>query len=205
MATRKDDSFGDTGDADALRFLMDAIAAEDSGLVRELLRENASLAEAVMSDAQVAAAVREVLSEMESITKVPTPADADADAPGLFTELTRELSPQRAEALYRKVVPLLVYEMLRALDQSANIATVQQIVDHLCSREMQTKLRGCSHVRDGILDEITTVLASAGINRSADRRALNRDDVLAIMNDCGVTGELMTLVNCVRLLQANAG
>jgi ABC-type Fe3+ transport system substrate-binding protein len=100
---------------------------------------------------------------------------------------------------------LLVYELLRAVDNSANIATVQRIVDHLCSGEVQAKLRGCPHVRDGILDEISTVLASAGITDARVSGTLNRDEVLAIMSDCGVTGELMTLVNCVRLLKANAG
>lgn len=200
MDTRSEDAFENTGDAAALRALLDAVAAEDGKLARELLRENPALADAALHDDDLAALLRAAIIE-DGAVAVPSPAIANTtDDPGLFTELTRELAPERAEALFRKIVPLVVYELLRTLDKSSNVATVQQIVDHLCSPPVQKRLRACEHVRDGILDELSTVLQDAGV-----RDALDRDAVHAIMVDCGVTSELMTLVNCIRLLQAQAG
>ena len=220
MTTWSDDGFGDMEDSTSLRALFDAIAAEDGDLARALLGANPALADEVLSDADLGAMLRDVLAGEGSALEEPngaqpairaaqdtsdsaltpvSPASA-TDDPGLFTELTRELAPERAAALYRKIVPLLVYELLRTLDQSANVATVQRIVDHLCSPAVQTRLRQCAHVRDGILDELCALLHDTGL-----RDALDREAVLAIMADCGVTGELMTLVNCIQLIQANAG
>jgi len=205
-----------TDERAVVRTIFEAVAGEDPETVRAVLRENAALAEAVLGRDELVALMRTLFDEDGDATirawfteALPREAAASAampsgnipehadEAPGLFTELTRELSPERAEQLYRKVVPLLVYELLRTLDRSANVALVQQIVEHLCSREVQDRLRGCVHVRDGILDELCVVLRDRGV-----RGVLNRDDVLRVMEACGITGELMTLVNCIRLIRA---
>jgi hypothetical protein len=53
------------------------------------------------------------------------------ETPGVFTDLTRELPPAQARVLFEKIAPLLAYELLRALDQNANVGTVQRVADHL--------------------------------------------------------------------------
>jgi hypothetical protein len=178
--------------------MMDQVAAADPNAARELLRENPALAAVALSDAALMQGMAQAFATDEAA------ADArltqESEAPGLFTELTRTLTPNHAEALYRKIAPLMVYELLRTLDRSADVGTVQRMVDHLCSSDVQGRLRACEHVRDGILDEIATVLRDAGV-----RDALDRDAVTQIMADCGVLGELATLENCVRLMRAQAG
>lgn len=195
----------------AVKKLFGWLASEDPAAVRAVLRDNPELAEAVMDSSDLQQLVQHVAAELppaeldgpsgrppalvafEAEAAVPP----DAAPPGIFTELTRALSPERAAQLYRKVVPLVVYELLRALDQNANVATVQQVVDHLSSRAVQERLRAAAHVRDGILDELAFVLRDAGV-----RAALSREDVQRIIEECGVLGELMTLVRCIRLSQA---
>jgi hypothetical protein len=213
MDDRQDRSQADDVRA-VVRAIFEAVAGEDAETVRAVLRENAALADAVLGREELRAMMRALVGEAshadieellqpvaERVGAGPHEVEAQDTAgeepPGMFTELTRELSPERAEQLYRKIVPLLVYEILRAVDRSAHVSTVQQIADHLCSREVQERLRACAHVRDGILDELCVELRDHGLRTAMSRRAM-----LKIMEACGVTGELTALVNCIRLTRA---
>lgn len=191
-------------DRASVQRLFATLAGEDPDTVRAVLRDNPALAEAVLGSAELQRLLRAVAAEPASpLAGSPAPQvdpprfPAYAEPQGIFTELTRELSPERAEQLFRKIAPLVVYELLRALDQNTNIGTVQQVVDHLCSPAVQDRLRACAHVRDGILDELAAVLRDAGL-----RTAIDRAGIQALMEDCGAAGELKTLVNCIRFTQA---
>jgi hypothetical protein len=196
--TDNDPKQSDASDIRALGQLMDHVAAADLAVAREMLRENPTLADAVLSDAALKQSLAVVLHDLQA--DATTQQATIKEAPGVFTELTRTLTPEHAEALYRKITPLLVYELLRTLDRSADIGTVQRIVDRLCSRAVQDRLRSCAHVRDGILDEIAAVLCDVGLRETLDRQAVQE-----VMADCGVLGELSTLENCVRLMRTQAG
>jgi len=201
-------------DAAVVQRLFASLAADDPEVVRAVLRDNPALAETVLGSEALRRTLQAVADDVwpagpvlpaesgaddrhPAATDVSLVREGDDEPTGLLTELTRELSPQRAEELYRKVAPLLVYELLRKLDENAQVGTVQRVVDHLCSPGVQEHLRACTHVRDGILEELAEVLCRTGVCAELDRAGVQR-----VMERCGVMGELLTLVRCIRLMQA---
>jgi hypothetical protein len=126
--------------------------------------------------------------------------DADSEPAGILTSMTRQLSPERAIELYRKITPVFVYQVLDRLYQSASLRVVHEIVEHLCSDEVQARLRACEHVRDGILDEFCTVLGQSEI-----RQQLSREDLQHLLEECGAANDLLAMENCIRLASAKAG
>jgi hypothetical protein len=126
------------------------------------------------------------------------------ETPGVFTDLTRELPPAQARVLFEKIAPLLAYELLRALDQNANVGTVQRVADHLVDPAVQARLRAADHIRDAILDELIAVLRADGVALPA-AITLDRESVFGILQSCGAVTELMTLVNCIRISRSSAG
>ena len=126
--------------------------------------------------------------------------DRTAEPPGILTSVTRQLPPEKAIELYRKITPVFVYQVLSRLDESTSLRVVHEIVDHLCSEPVQQRLQSCEHVRDGILEELRLVLGRSDIDRQITRETLH--DVL---EESGATNDLMAMENCIRLARSKAG
>ena len=83
---------------------------------------------------------------------------------------------------------------------SVDLGLVRAATDHLCSEDVLRRLRESAHVRDGFFDEFRDVLRSRGMDR-----ALSRDDVYRVVDECGAADPLVALENCIRLVNAKAG
>jgi hypothetical protein len=119
---------------------------------------------------------------------------------GVLTSLTRHLPPHKAVQLYRKIAPVFVYQVLGRVNESASIRVVNQIVDHLCSDEVQQRLRTRAHVRQGILDEFRAVLGRSDLHQE-----LSLADLERVLEECGAMNDLLAMENCIRLTAARAG
>jgi hypothetical protein len=124
---------------------------------------------------------------------------ASDTSPGILTSMTRKLPPERAIELYRKITPIVVHQLLGRFNPSAKLGVVQRAVDHLCSEEVHRRLCACEHVRDGILQELANVL---------DRRELlqevSREDLRAVLEQCGAMDDLIAMENCIKLAASKA-
>jgi hypothetical protein len=119
---------------------------------------------------------------------------------GILTSLTRQLAPEKAMLLYRKIAPVFVFQILNKLNESASLRDVHRFVDHLCNETVLARLAACEHVRDGILDELRAVMGSSDI-----RLELSREDLQQILVECGAMQDLVAMENCIRLSASKAG
>ncbi len=133
-------------------------------------------------------------------TKRAVPEGASEEPDGILTSLMRQLPPEKAIELYRKITPVFVYQILTRLYGSASLRTVNRIVEVLCGDEAQMRLRECKHVRDGILDEFRSVLG-----RSEIEHELSREDLQRLLEECGALNDLIVMENCIKLAAAKAG
>jgi len=208
-----------------LSMLLDSLAAEDPAELEELLRDNPSLTSCLGGDELLMERVREVLlaeapagdaefGRIVADTRAALAARRDADvlAPavplpalhteqnGILTSVSRKLEPAEALKLYRKIAPLLVFEILKVLDKSASLEVVHRLADHLCSEPIQERLRNSEHAREQIVSELCQLLCDSGI-----KKALNREALLDILEGCGAMESLNAMDNCIRLSQTKAG
>lgn len=128
------------------------------------------------------------------------PGGTAEESTGVLTSMTRHLSPEKALELYRKIAPLFVYEILNRLNESASLRVVNQLVEHLCSAEVQQRLRGCAHVRSGILEEFRTVLG-----RSEIRQEVSPEELQRLLEESGALNDLIAMENCIKLTAAKVG
>lgn len=122
------------------------------------------------------------------------------ESTGILTSVTRKIAPERALELYREIAPGFVYQVLERLNQSASLGVVRELVDHLCSEEVQARLRACRHVRDGILDELRTVLG-----RSEIHQEISLANLQSLLEKSGAMNNLIALENCIKLAATRAG
>jgi hypothetical protein len=203
----------------ALHAILEALAASDEAVLARLTAENPDLVEVHLVPPDLRDQIRQALTaegdpafarltertrrRLEDLRAVPSTAAelADKDTPvSPLTYTTGQLTPEQAHALYRKISPLVVFEIMRTLDRSANVAIVQEIADRICSDEVLTRLRACRHVRDGIIDELCRYFGESGI-----RAVLDRERLLEIMEECGALNDVTTMANCIRMSQVKAG
>ena len=214
------------GDSDyaPLRAILAALEGEDQAAYETLSRENPQLftvlpdggfgAEAI---AQIRQALRQEdcatpdvgfsklaaktiarLTQMrEEAAQRGMPAETDR---GVLTDVTRTLTPEMAAALYRKIAPLIVFEILRKLDRSARLDTVHAVTDHLCAGDVLQRLQQCPHASDAIVDELCVCLGDVGLKKELDRASM-----LEVMEACGVLGDLEAMANCLLLGKTRAG
>jgi hypothetical protein len=203
--------------------LLDTLAREDRVAHDLLLEANPDLADtygeadrlrerirAALTDPTAAGRSVERTASVERAraagVRAGPPADVAAASPsaddpdGILTSLTRHLPPEKAIALYHKIAPAFVYQLLNHLDEGASLRVAHQLVDHLCSAEVQARLRACTHVRDGILDE-----CCAALGRSELRHRPSRDDLQRILVECGAMHDLIAMENCITLVASKAG
>ena len=178
----------DYGETDDLRGRLRVVLTGQTGT--PLSPEQRSLAERTKA----------ALAEYRAEAGRTVPSGAADEAPGILTSMTRQLPPEKAVELYRKITPTFVYEVLNRLNESASLRVVHQLVDHLCSEEVQRRLRGCEHVRDGILDEFCTVLGQSDI-----RPDISREELQGVLDDSGAMNDLIAMENCIKLAASKAG
>jgi hypothetical protein len=128
------------------------------------------------------------------------PQAAPEETEGILTSLTRHLPPEKAVALYHKIAPAFVYQLLKRLNESASLRVAHQLVDHLCSEGVQQRLRVCAHVRNGILDECRAVLGQSEI-----RQEISREELQHLLVECGAMHDLIAMENCITLMASKAG
>ncbi len=195
--------------------LLDALAREDCVAHDLLLEANPDLADAYGEADRLRERIRAALTDATEArveraraagvraglpaAGVTAPAAAD-DPDGILTSLTRHLPPEKAVALYHKIAPAFVYQLLNRLDEGASLRVAHQLVDHLCSAEVQARLRACAHVRDGILDE-----CCAALGRSELSHKPSRDDLQRVLIECGAMHDLIAMENCITLVASKAG
>ena len=120
-------------------------------------------------------------------------------SPGILTSMTRKLPPERAIELYRKITPIVVHQLLSRFNPSAELGVVQRAVDHLCSKEVHLRLCACEHARDGILHELSAVLG-----RRELLQKVSREDLRAVLEQCGAMDDLIAMENCIKLAASKA-
>jgi hypothetical protein len=119
---------------------------------------------------------------------------------GILTSVTRHLPPARAIELYRKITPVFVFQVLNRLDESASLRVVHELVAHLCSEDVQQRLRESEHVREGILTELREVLGRTSIGRDVSLAELQQ-----LLVDSGAVTDLIAMENCVLLARTQVG
>jgi hypothetical protein len=191
--------------------LFDALAAEDESAFAALLAGNPELTERGRDLQQTYGLLRQALgpddnarhsakfrlaveqtSARLAAARMPAGERPGRDDSGILTELTARLAPAEAAELFRRIAPRLALGILQALDQSAKLETVRVIVDHLCRADVQQRLRAAEHVRDGILDEISSVLQASTV-----RERIDRDRLLQIMQVGSVLADLAIMERCI--------
>ena len=205
-----------------LSTLLDELAEDDSPAHDALLKANPVLVEHCGQSDIIRERIRAVLVGQEATTlwreqeRLIEQANASAaqrrartapasslgrvqEPAGILTSMTRKLPPDRAIELYRKIAPTVVHQLLNELYPSANLAVVQRFVDHLCSADVQVRLRACDHVRDGILHELCMVLGQPDIRQEVDREDLQR-----VLEECGAMDGLIAMENCIRVAASKA-
>lgn len=198
--------------------LLAKLAREDSEACDALLKANPSLLDSVEREDDLRERVRAALTGQGDIPLSPqqervanetrsalarlrdAAAGPDTEPDGILTSMTRQLAPEKAVALYRKITPVFVYQLLGTLERSASLMVVHQIVDHLCSEDVQARLRASEHVRDAILDEFRVVLGQSELGQE-----LSRDSVERLLNDCGAMNDLIAMENCIKLAASRTG
>ena len=128
---------------------------------------------------------------------IPPADDGTIDSAGVLTQLTAKLSPAEAISLFERIAPRLALEVLNYLDQSVTLDIVQQVVRHLCNADVQLRLRGYAHVRDGIIEELCAVLQNASLRERLDRAVL-----LKIIEETDMLSVLTTMERCLVVYQA---
>lgn len=116
----------------------------------------------------------------------------EQDRPGTLTRFTKQLTGEEALELYRQITPRLVLALLVHLDEHADVRLVNRVVDHLCSPDVQDRMRRQRHVRDGIVDELRTALKDS--RRDVD---VSRDALLTVLEDTGVMKNLFAMEACL--------
>ena len=129
---------------------------------------------------------------------------------GILTDVTRQLSAEQARQLFEKLAPMLVYATLRHLDCNSSFAEVDRIAGHLCSDDVQTKLRQAEHTRDALVDEFVLAIVEQGVGSSESDIdgigvLLNRDQMTRLLEECGAMGDLVAMSNCILLAKTQAG
>lgn len=186
-------------DVDPLDGVFDGLESADPAAMSALLRENSALADRYGADERLMRRVRLALKSSDPPDRAAAIASSVRQR-GVLTDVTSQLPPEKAVELYRKIAPMLAFGVLRRLDRNARLDTVQAIADHLCDEAVQRRLRASEHARDGIVEELCECLRDAGV-----KEVLDKDALLAVMEDCGATGDLMAMANCIRLSQVRAG
>ncbi len=128
------------------------------------------------------------------------PGGTPDETTGVLTSMTRQLSPEKALELYRKIAPLFVYEILNRLNESTSLRVVNQLVEHLCSADVQQHLSACAHVGSGILEEFRTVLG-----RSEIRQEVSPEELQRLLEESGALNDLIAMENCIKLGAAKVG
>ena len=136
----------------------------------------------------------------EQWTRLRAERDAAAERTGILTSMTRQLPPEKAMELYRKFAPVVVYQILDRVDQSTSLRVVHTVVDHLCSEQVQNRLRGADHVRDALIEELRAVL---GAGESAVQ--MTRAELLEVLEESGAMNDLIAMENCLKLAASKAG
>ena len=206
-----------------LSYLLDELAEHDRAAHDALLKANPDWAEHYGESGDLRERIRAVLTGQAGIPMSPaqerliertkaswdrcradsgrSASGAAPDEPtGILTSVTRQVPPERALELYRKITPGFVYQVLSRLNESASLRAVQQVVEHLCGEEVQARLRACRHVRDGIIDELRTVLS-----RSEIRQEMSRDDLQHLLEESGAMSDLVAMENCIKLAATKVG
>ncbi len=202
-----------------LERLLELLSREAPAGYRDLIRANPQLRRMASVD-EVLARVRAALSGQSELP-LTAPQRAAAEALrraaarlcgepeenasdrgelGVLTSLTRQLSPEKALVLYRKIAPILVYNLLQQLIGSAPLDLVGQVTDRLCGPQAQDRLRCAPHVRDAIVNEVSDAVGCSRI-----QRRLSRQDVLVLLAASGMMNELLIMENCIKLIHAKAG
>jgi hypothetical protein len=150
--------------------------------------------------AQLSAIRRKVSAGAPPVPAEPAHFELPREAAGVLTSMTRQLSPELALELYRKIAPLLAFAVLKHVERSASLDHVQAVAEHLCAEPVQTRLRAAEHVRDALVDELCTVLGDTRI-----KLGLNRRNLMVIMEESGATADLSAMVNCITLSKVRAG
>ncbi len=79
------------------------------------------------------------------------------DSSGFLPDLSKRLSLEEAQGLYRAILPPLVRDVFRAAGGGENECAVQRIVEHMCRTDVQTRIRQGEHVSVALAAELTTV------------------------------------------------
>lgn len=119
-------------------------------------------------------------------------AAANPDDPGVLTQLTGKLSAAEALSLYQRIAPRLALGVLHHLDQTVTLDIIQRVSRHLCHPDVQTRLRGYHHVRDGIIEELCSVLRDTRLRERLDRQSL-----LSIIEQTDMLSVLTTMERCL--------
>ncbi|MEK6675915.1 MAG: response regulator [Planctomycetota bacterium] len=114
----------------------------------------------------------------------------DRTTQGTLTRLTKRLAPEEARSLLEEIAPALVLTVFSHLDRSVDARTVRRVADHLCSPQVQDRLRKLDHVRDGILDEMAVCLADSTISA-------NRDSLMKAIEASNALHRLLALEACL--------
>lgn len=206
----------------ALRSVLEKVAAEDPDSLKAFLRGNPLFAEEYRRGEDCLRLLHRALAEKTKAGNDPEwagllvglarrcPAGSasavDIRSPsvredaGILTDIARQLPPDQIMQLYRKIAPLVVFEILKLLTHSTSLEKVNEIADHLCNEETQERLRKSEHVRDGLLDELRFLLGDAVVDR-----VLTRERLLEVLHDCGAMNDLIAMENCIKLSRAKAG
>ncbi len=209
----------DQAKSDERRFLvrlLDDLSATNPEVCESLMRTNPELAEqhadasrlrvrihsALRGQRVPLTAAQEQMAErtQASLDERRAKKACESAMPGILTSVTQQLPPEKAVELYRKIAPVFVYQMLGRLNASASLNVVHNVVEHLCSEDVQRRLQASEHVRDAILEELRVVLG-----RSELGLELSRSEIGQVLEEAGATQDLIAMENCIRLSASKAG
>jgi hypothetical protein len=151
--------------------------------------------------AKIVAQIKGRLVGEESGLRPMTAGSSESSGPaGILTDVTRQLSAEQAQQLFAKLAPMLVYTTLKHMDCDCSFVEVDRIAGHLCSDDVQMKLRSAEHTRDALIDEFSLAFVAQGVKES-----LNRDQMTRLLEESGAISDLMAMSNCILLAKTQAG
>ena len=111
---------------------------------------------------------------------------------GSLTSLSKRLTREEAQELYRAILPPFVREVFKVAGGREDESAVRRIVEHMCRKDVQARLRESEHVSDAIADELTLVLNDFRLKPKITKESLQR-----LIQHARLHSSLLALEGCL--------